>query len=126
MKMEDEFYAAIKLISGEEIFSLVCVSDEEEEIYLLLDDPVIIEPMLSKSHKIIGYKVTPWMMIPDDELYVLTMDKVITMTEIKSNNIIKVYNKYKNNGSSQTIDKEMGYISKVSEARKLLEKIYNS
>lgn len=126
MKMEDEFYAAIKLISGEEIFSMVCVSEEEEQTYLLLDNPVIIEPILSKTHRIVGYKVTPWMMLPDDELYVLTLDKIITMTEITSSNMIRVYNKYRNNGNEQTIDKEMGYISKVSEARKLLEKIYNS
>jgi acyl-CoA synthetase (NDP forming) len=126
MEMEDEFYASIKLISGEEIFSLVCVSDEEEDIFLLLDNPIIITPMVSKSNRIIGYKVTPWMMIPDDDLYIISMDRVMTMTEIKNNEIIRVYNKYKNNTSKVPLDKNMGFISKVDDARKLLEKIYNS
>lgn len=124
--MEDEFYASIKLISGEEIFSLVCVSEEEEDTFLLLDNPVIITPMTSKSNRIVGYKITPWMLIPDDELYIISIDNVMTMTEIKTREIIRVYNKYKNNTSRTTLDKNMGFISKVDDARKLLEKIYNS
>lgn len=124
--MEDEFYASIKLISGEEIFSLVCVSEEEEDTFLLLDNPVIITPMTSKSNRIIGYKITPWMLIPDDELYIISIDNVMTMTEIKTREIIRVYNKYRNNTSRTTLDKNMGFISKVDDARKLLEKIYNS
>ena len=124
--MEDEFYASIKLISGEEIFSLVCVSEEEEDTFLLLDNPVIITPMTSKSNRILGYKITPWMLIPDDELYIISIDNVMTMTEIKTREIIRVYNKYKNNTSRTTLDKNMGFISKVDDARKLLEKIYNS
>lgn len=126
MEMEDEFYASIKLISGEEIFSLVCVSEEEEDTFLLLDNPVIITPMTSKSNRIIGYKITPWMLIPDDELYIISIDNVMTMTEIKTREIIRVYNKYRNNTSRTTLDKNMGFISKVDDARKLLEKIYNS
>lgn len=124
--MEDEFYASIKLISGEEIFSLVCVSEEEEDTFLLLDNPVIITPMTSKTNRIVGYKITPWMLIPDDELYIISIDNVMTMTEIKTREIIRVYNKYKNNTSRTTLDKNMGFISKVDDARKLLEKIYNS
>ncbi len=124
--MEDDFYASIKLISGEEIFALVCVSEEEDESFLLLDNPVIIKPIVSKSNKITGYKISPWMMIPDDELYIISMNNILTMTEIKNANMIRIYNKYKNNESESILDKNMGYISRVSDARKLLEKIYNS
>lgn len=124
--MEDEFYAAIKLISGEEIFALVSVSVEDDETFLLLDNPVFIEPIVSKSNGIIGYKVIPWMVIPDDELYIINFNKVLTMTEIKDDTIIKVYKKYKRNSSEVTLDKTMGFISKVRDARKLLERIYNS
>ena len=42
--MENEFYAIIKLVSGEEILSLVSVddSDDEEEVLLLLQNPIIV------------------------------------------------------------------------------------
>lgn len=126
MEMEDEFYAAIKLVSGEEIFSLVCVSEEEENTFLLLDNPVIMEPIVSRVSGILGYKISPWMSIPDDELYIVSMDKVITLTEVQNDDTIRMYNKYKNNSSEVSIDKNMGFISKVKDARKLLEKIYNS
>ena len=33
--MGDEFYSVIKLVSGEEIFALVCVDESEDEPCLL-------------------------------------------------------------------------------------------
>ena len=40
--MGEEFYAIIKLVSGEEIFAMVCVEEreEEEEPILLLHHPI--------------------------------------------------------------------------------------
>ena len=66
--MEQEFYAAIKLVSGEEIFAMVCPTEEEDRTLLILDSPVIIEPIVSKNQGVVGYKVKPWMNIPDDDM----------------------------------------------------------
>ena len=124
--MEQEFYAAIKLVSGEEIFAIVSPTEEEDRTLLILENPVTIEPMVSKNQGTVGYKVKPWMMIPDDDIYIIDMNKVITMTEISNDQIIRIYQKFVNNSSQVSLDKHMGFISKVDDARKALEKLYNS
>jgi hypothetical protein len=124
--MEQEFYAAIKLVSGEEIFAIVCPTDEEGRTLLILENPVIIDPMVSRNAGIVGYKVKPWMKIPEDDIYIIDMDKIITMTEIDDEQIIGIYKKYMNDSSQVNLEKSMGFISKVNDARKVLEKIYNS
>ena len=124
--MEKEFYAAIKLVSGEEIFAIVCPTDEEGRTLLILENPIIIDPMVSKNAGIVGYRVKPWMKIPEDSIYIIDMDKIITMTEIHNEQIIGIYRKYISDSSQVNLEKSMGFISKVDDARKILEKIYNS
>ena len=124
--MEEEFYASIKLVSGEEIFAIVCPTDEEGRTLLILENPVIIDPMVSRNAGIVGYKVRPWMKIPDDDIYIIDMDKIITMTEIHDKQIIGIYKKYMSDSSQVNLEKSMGFISQVDDARKVLEKIYNS
>jgi hypothetical protein len=124
--MEDTFYATIKLISGEEIFSVVCPCDHEEETIILLENPVIIEPIVTKSKGFSGYKIYNWMNVHDDELIALKMDKIITMTEIRNSTIITAYKKFVKNSSQVSLSKDLGLISTVESARRTLEKIYKS
>ena len=124
--IEEEFYAAIKLVSGEEVFALVSVSEEEDRTLLILDNPVIITPITNKTGIIAGYKVEPWMSLPEDDMYIIDVSNVITMTEIGDEDIINVYHKFNKSTSRVTIDRKMGLISKVDEARKTLEKVYKN
>ena len=41
--MEEEFYASVKLVSGEEIFGEVMPSEENGRTVLIISDPVEIE-----------------------------------------------------------------------------------
>ena len=41
--MEEDFYASVKLVSGEEIFGEVLPSDENGRTVLIISDPVEIE-----------------------------------------------------------------------------------
>jgi len=129
--MGEEFHAVIKLVTGEEIFSLVCVDENDGDPILLLMNPVIMKVM--KNHVGQYVKVRPWMEVATDDLYVIKYDKIITMTEVKEGQMIDFYNKYLNeedfdweeDGRTKISDK-MGYISSVDDARKLLEKLYNN
>jgi len=123
--MEEEFYASVKLVSGEEIFTLVCATEENENTFLILENPVIMKPMISKQ-KIYAFKISPWMNIPEDEIYIISIDKVITMTEVRDKNIIGIYKKYLNNNSQIKVDNITGFISKVNNAIVSLENLYNS
>ena len=127
--MGEEFHAVIKLVTGEEIFALVSVDENDGDPILLLMNPVIMKVM--RNHVGQYVKVKPWMEIPTDELYVIKYDKIITMTEVKEEQTIKFYNRYLNeddvdfddDGRTKISDK-MGYISTVDDAREMLENLY--
>jgi hypothetical protein len=129
--MEDEFLAVVKLVSGEEVLSIVCPCEEHERILLALEHPIIMKEHETPIGIII--KVEPWIKLDNDYLYFIDMDKIITMTEVTSERIKKVYNEYlkeinatSNINSKIKPDRKMGYISKLEDFRKDLEKIFKS
>tara|TARA_B100000900_G_C20148707_1_gene540949 strand:- start:150 stop:560 length:411 start_codon:yes stop_codon:yes gene_type:complete len=129
--MGEEFHAVIKLVTGEEIFSLVCVDENDGDPILLLMNPVTMKVM--RNHIGQYVKVKPWMEIPTDSMYVIKYDKIITMTEVKEGQMIEFYDRYLNDEDVDFSDDgrvkpdtKMGYISSVKDARKMLEKLYNN
>ena len=127
--MGDEFYAAIKLVSGEEIFSLVSIDENDGDPILVVQNPVIMK--IIENHYGTMVKIKPWMEIPEDEIFLLKLDKIITMTEVEDKKVINFYKKYLKDESEPDdldgkvkITNQMGYVSSVEEARKFLEKIY--
>jgi hypothetical protein len=126
--MEEDFYAVIKLISGEEIFSIVCPSEEDEKTMLILNNPVTIEVIVMKQIGMQGYKIDPWLKFADDDTFLLDMDKVLTISEVRDQETIDMYHKFikqqQNKNSKTPLSAEMGYLSSVSEARKRFEKLY--
>jgi hypothetical protein len=128
--MEEEFYAILKLISGEEILSKVCPCDEDNRIILILDDPIIMETILIRKLEMTTIKVTPWIKFSNNRMFVMDMKNVITMTEVDDEDLIHIHQKYareKNKKSNQTeITPKMGYLASIDDARKSLEKIYKS
>ena len=128
--MEDEFHAAIKLVSGEEIFALMSIDENDGDPILLLQNPVIMK-VLESPHGVY-VKVKPWMDIPTDDLYVLKLDKIITMSEVNDKKVIGFYEKYLEEDDEDDfiepgkvkISGKMGYVSSVDEARKRLERIF--
>ena len=127
--MGEEFHASIKLVTGEEIFALVSVDENDGDPILLLMNPVVMKVM--RNHVGQYVKVKPWMEISTDDLYVIKYDKIVTMTEVKEEETIQFYNRYLNDddvdfeddGRTKISDK-MGYISTVDDARDMLENLY--
>jgi len=128
--MGDEFHSVIKLVTGEEIFALVSVDDNDGEPIILMQTPVIMQ---IKSNHIGQYvKIRPWLTVPTDDLYVLNYDKVVTMTEVTDEQTIEFYTRYLENDDVDIeldgkvkINEKMGFITTVDEARKHLEGLYN-
>jgi hypothetical protein len=130
--MGEEFYAIIKLISGEEILSLVSVDENDGDPLIILQNPVIMKMIHSSTGSYI--KVKPWMELADDDIFIIRLDRVITMTETKDKKVINVYTSYVNdeddsielyNPSGQVkVSDKMGYIASVEDARKNLERIF--
>ena len=129
--MGDDFYCILKLVSGEEILSIVSVDDNDGDPIVVLQNPVILELIDTKEKSYV--KVRPWMELPSDDFFMVKLDKVITMTETTDRKLIDIYTKYLNDDDSidvyrssgeVKVSNEMGYVSSVEDARKKLEELY--
>ena len=129
--MEDDFYATIKLKSGEEIFAKVGYSEEEDRTFLLLDTPITIERIKNRGG-LLGYRVEPWLKTSKDDLFVVNMDDVMTLSESKDMETIHMHQTFSIqqdnyfDNKQKKLDRKMGYISTIKEAKKSLEKLYNN
>ena len=123
----DEFLASIMLVSGEEILSKVVI-DSEDSQKIMVDNPVICQEVRSPGANIpMGYKFEPWMKLTDEECFILNLDKVITLSEIKDEMVLDTYSHIVRNGFKRThpdLNREMGYINSVEKSRNIIEKLY--
>ena len=126
----DEFYASLKLTSGEEILALVMVDNSGVPENIVVSNPVVCEEIRSSGTNIpMGYKFEPWMKLTDDDTFVISLKKVITISQINSTELIDTYKNLVEHGFKATnpdLTKDMGYINSVSKARDILEKLYKS
>ena len=137
--MEEEFYSIIKLVSGEEILSLVSIDENDDDPVLLLRNPITMK-IIHSSHGI-HVKVRSWIEMSSDNIFIIRRDRILTMTETKDERLIEIYNSYiededdidiyhpQKNSTEESHGKvqpssKMGYITTVEEARKQLEDLY--
>ena len=131
--IEDDFYATIKLKSGEEIFCKVAAEEEEERTILVVSNPITIKEVKGRVG-MIGYKVEPWMKTTTDDMFFINLNDVLTMSESTDIEMIMMHQEYvrkadsnpKSGSSNHKLNKEMGYLANVHDAREILEKLYNS
>ena len=126
--IEDDFYSTIKFKSGEEIFCKVAASEEGDRTMLIITNPIIVEELTSRG-KVTGYKFEPWLKSTTDDMFVVDMDNVLTMSESTDIEIILFYQDFirkMNKTNYSKLSKEMGYISSVDEAKVSLEKLFNN
>ena len=130
--IEDDFYATLKLKSGEEIFCKVASTEEETEIMLLVSHPIIVHEVKGRVG-IIGYKIEPWLKTTTEDMFLINMNDILTMSESNDIEMITMHQNYiKNNslssdGSSKyKLDRKMGYIANIKDAKSILEKIYKT
>ena len=126
----DEFIATVKLVSGEEVLTKVIVDYTTTVKQVILDNPVICQEVRSHGANVpLGYKFEPWIKMTEEDVFILNLDKVITLSEIKDDIVIKTYENIIESGFKRQhpdIDRTMGYINSVSKAREIIEKLYKS
>ena len=126
--MEDDFYATIKFKCGEEIFAKVAASEEEDRTMLILHNPILISEIKGKRG-IIGYKVEPWLKTSREDMFIINMTDVLTLSESSDVEMIMMHQRYlrdsqEDEDNSSKINRKMGYIGNVHDAKELLEKLY--
>ena len=123
--MGEEFYCILKLVSGEEILSLIMVDENDGDPIIILQNPVIVKPLTNSTGE--SYiKIKPWIEISSDDMFLIKLDKVITMTETTDIKLIQVYEYYLHDNSNESNKPSpmMGYVSSVEQARKNLENLF--
>ena len=79
-----------------------------------------------------GYRVEPWLKTTTDDMFVINIDNVLTMSESSDIEMIMMYQQYvrqSQTGESENnskITRKMGYLGNVNDTKELLEKIYKS
>ena len=129
--MEEEFFAAIKLTTGEELIAKVCYMNEEDT--LLVDNPMVVKKIVQKKGglAIEGFHLKEWMTATYDNLFIIKMNQVVTITELdKKIEVFYLQHLQQDDHPIQNIEKgltrQMGYLGSVQETKKILENIYKN
>ena len=130
MSIEDDFYATLKFKSGEEIFAKVAASEEEGRTMLLVHNPILICEIRAKSG-IVGYKVEPWLKTSREDMFVINLADVLTLSESNDMEMIMLHQNFTRDSqrdydNQSKLNRKMGYLSTVRDAKENLEKIFKN
>lgn len=124
----DEFVATIKLVTGEEILTKVIVNNDASEETVIIDNPLICQEVRTHGANIpLGYKFEPWMKMSEEDVFIIHMTSIITMSEIKDKKVIMTYEEICKKGFQRQdpdLTREMGSIGTVKDCRDMIEKLY--
>ena len=130
MSIEEDFYATIKFKSGEEIYAKVAASEEEDRTMLILHNPITVCEMKGKSG-LVGYKVEPWLKTTREDMFIINLDDVLTLSESSDIQMIMMYQNFvrdteKENNNQSKMSRKMGYLGNIHDTKELLEKIFKN
>ena len=128
MGIEEDFYATIKLKTGEEIFAKIAASEEEDRTMLIISSPIVISEIKNRS-RTVGYKVEPWLKTTKDDMFIINLSDVLTLSESSDIEMIMMYQSYvrqsiREENNQTRMSRRMGYVSNVTDAKEILEKIF--
>ena len=126
--IEDDFYATLKLKTGEEIFAKIAATEEEDRTMLLVSNPVVVNEIKSRSG-VVGYKVEPWLKTTTEDMFILNIADILTMSESSDIEMIMMYQDYVNSSNNdddnnKQISRRMGRIGNINDAKEILEKLF--
>jgi|TARA_B100001093_G_scaffold238024_1_gene228042 hypothetical protein len=139
-KHDEEFYGLFKLVSGEELIAKAIISKQEDlepaEELIFLSNPVTVEFFTKEldGGKIAkGMGLSNWMQMSDEDFFIIKEKDLISLASL-SKQYILMYEAYLTGTPPEALtqkqkkdlEKNMGYLGSINEARMLFEKIYNN
>ena len=126
--IEDDFYGTIKFKNGEEVFAKVAASEEEDRTMLIVHTPVMVSEVKAKGG-LVGYKVEPWLKTSREDMFIINMDNVLTLSESFDMEMIGMYQNFlqdfrRDAQNNTKLNRKMGYLATVKDAKKDLERIF--
>ena len=128
---EQEFLATLKLVSGEEVISMVLYLEDEDKV--LLSNPFLVEQSKQRQGQleVVGFSFKEWVMASFDDMYIISRDHIITITETKGpieefykKNLEKIQSSKQLLHKPNKLPRKSGYLGSIAETKNTLENIY--
>ncbi len=126
----EQFYGILKLVDGAELVGNVLVCEEEDGFIVENPFQITVEPIITPAGEMYKVDLRPWIKFSNEDIFFIEKNKVFTVAEA-DNKILTLYRstlkKYlnKEDNNKVALDKELGFKSRIDEARELLEKSFN-
>ena len=130
--MGDEFFATVKLITGEEIVSKVVYLEDEDKV--LLENPLQVDSAKQRKGalEISGFSFKEWVCATFDKMFIINRDHIITVSEVEGpivdfykETLLRMENGKSLNGKGGKLPRGSGYLGSVTDMKKSLENIFN-
>jgi len=132
---DEEFYGIFKLNNGEEVVGKAILTEDNGETLAFVQDPVVIETFtkeLDDGKVARGMGFSHWMQMSDEEFFILRERDIVSLASLSPEYAL-MYEAYiageeiqKPDTKKVSLDSEMGHKGNVTDARKLLEKIFKN
>ena len=126
--MEEDFYATLKFKSGEEVFAKVAASEEDNRTMLVIHNPIVVAEIKGRNG-LMGYKVEPWLKTTRDDMFIINLADVLTLSESNDLEMIMMHQNYVRDSAMDTknsskLNRRMGYLGTVNDTKENLEKLF--
>ena len=130
--MGDEFFATVKLITGEELVSKVCYLEDEDKI--LLENPLIVDAARQRKGQleISGFSFREWICATFDNMFIVNRNHIVTISEVEGpivdfyeKTLLRIQNGKSLQGTGKKLSRDSGYLGSVKDMKKSLEDIFN-
>ena len=97
---------------------------------LVIHHPITVCEVKSRAGTV-GYKVEPWLKTTSEDMFIINMNDILTLSESKDMEMIMMYEDYvkqsnKDHSNRSKINRRMGYLGSVTDTKESLEKIFKS
>ena len=130
-KAEEDFYASVKLISGEEVLAQVCYLPDDDK--LVMNRPLQVEIARQKKGnvEIAGFALKEWVMATFDEMFIVNKNHILTMTELDptikafyEQTLGRIENAKNLTKNRNKLPRKSGYLGSIQDKKRSLEDIF--
>tara|TARA_B100000029_G_scaffold283727_1_gene277478 strand:- start:855 stop:1277 length:423 start_codon:yes stop_codon:yes gene_type:complete len=130
-KAEEEFYASVKLISGEEVLAQVCYLPDDDKV--VMNRPLQVEMARQKKGnvEIAGFALREWVMATFDEMFIVNKTHILTMTELDptiktfyEQTLSRIENAKNLTKLGNKLPRKSGYLGSIQDKKRSLEDIF--
>ena len=130
-KAEEDFYASVKLISGEEVLAQVCYLPDDDKI--VMNRPLQVEMARQKKGnvEIAGFALREWVMATFDEMFIINKTHILTMTELDptiktfyEQTLSRIENAKNLTKLGNKLPRKSGYLGSIQDKKRSLEDIF--